>query len=50
MSSGLVLEEHCLSASRRAKMMIAGEIRRKDKGAVNVQIFLKALVPIVPKP
>ena len=30
-------------------MQMAGEIRRKDKGAVNVQISLKALVPIVPK-
>ena len=30
-------------------MMMAGEIGRKDKGAVNVQISLKALVPVVPK-
>ena len=26
-----------------------GEIGRKDKGAVNVQISSKALVPVVPK-
>ena len=30
-------------------MMMAGEIGRKDKGAVNVQISLKALVPVVPQ-
>ena len=28
---------------------MAGEIGRKDKGSVNVQISLKALVPVVPK-
>ena len=28
---------------------MAGEIGRKDKGAINVQISLKALVPVVPK-
>ena len=28
---------------------MAGEIGRKDKGAVNVQISLKALVLVVPK-
>ena len=30
-------------------MQMAGEIGRKDKGAVNVQISLKALVSVVPK-
>ena len=30
-------------------MMMAGEIGWKDKGAINVQISLKALVPVVPK-
>ena len=30
-------------------MQIAGEIGKKDKGAVNVQISFKALVPVVPK-
>ena len=28
---------------------MAREIERKDKGAVNVQMSLKALVPVVPK-
>ena len=28
---------------------MAGEIGRKDKGSINVQISLKALVPVVPK-
>ena len=28
---------------------MVGEIGRKDKGSVNVQISLKALVPVVPK-
>ena len=27
--------------------MMHGEIERKDKGAVNVQVSLKALVPVV---
>ena len=30
-------------------MQMVGEIGRKDKGSVNVQISLKALVPVVPK-
>ena len=30
-------------------MMMAGEIERKNKGAINVQISLKALVTVVPK-
>ena len=30
-------------------MTMAKEIKRKDKGAVNVQISLKALVPVVPQ-
>ena len=30
-------------------MMTAGEIGRKDKGAVNIQISLKALVSVVPQ-
>ena len=30
-------------------MQMAGEIGRKDKGYVNVQISFKALVPVVPK-
>ena len=30
-------------------MMLAGEITRKDKGAVNVQVSLKALVLVVPQ-
>ena len=30
-------------------MQMVGEIRRKEKGSVNVQISLKALVPIIPK-
>ena len=30
-------------------MQMVGEIGRKDKGSVNVQIPLKALVPVVPK-
>ena len=30
-------------------MQMAGKIGRKDKGSVNVQISLKALVPVVPK-
>ena len=29
-------------------MQMVGEIGRKDKGSVNVQISLKALVPVVP--
>ena len=30
-------------------MQMAGEIGRKEKGSVNVQISLKALVPVIPK-
>ena len=30
-------------------MMMAGEIRRKDKGVVNVQISLKAFMLVVPQ-
>ena len=30
-------------------MQMVGEIGRKDKGSVNVQISLKALVPVIPK-
>ena len=41
--------EHFPSAVRRVRMQMVGEIGRKDKGAVNVQISLKALVPDVPK-
>ena len=49
MWSGLGLENILFLRSRRVKMMMAGEIGRKDKGAINVQISLKALVSVVPK-
>ena len=37
------------SSSRWVRMHMAGEIGRKEKGSVNVQISLKALVPVIPK-
>ena len=49
MWSGLVFKEHSLSINRQARMQMAREIGKKDKGLVNVQISLKALVPVVPK-
>ena len=30
-------------------MQMVGEIQRKEKGSVNVQVSLKAMVPVIPK-
>ena len=49
MWSGLALSSRFPSVSRRVRMQMVGEIRRKEKGSVNVQISLKALVPVIPK-
>ena len=49
MWSGLAFGTRFPSASRWVRMQMAGEIRRKEKGSVNVQISLKALVPVIPK-
>ena len=49
MWSGLAFDSRFPSASRWVRMQMAGEIGRKEKGSVNVQISLKALVPIITK-
>ena len=49
MWSGLAFGSRFPSASRWIRMQMAGEIGRKEKGSVNVQISLKALVPVILK-
>ena len=49
MWSGLAFSSRFPSASRWVRMQMAGEIRRKEKRSINVQISLKALVPILSK-
>ena len=49
MWSGLAFGSRFPSTSRWVRMQMAGEIGRKEKGSVNVQISLKALVPVIPK-
>ena len=49
MWSGLALGSRFASEIRRVKMQMVGEIGRKEKGSVNVQISLKAMVPVIPK-
>ena len=49
MWSGLALGSRFASKIRRVKMQMVGDIGRKEKGFVNVQISLKAMVPVIPK-
>ena len=49
MWSGLAFGSRFPSASRWVRMQMAGEIERKEKGSINVQISLKVLVPVIPK-
>ena len=49
MWSGLAFGSRFLSASSWVRMQMVREIRRKEKGSVNVQISLKALVPVISK-
>ena len=49
MWTGLALGSISCSVDRRAKVQVAGDIGRKEKGSVNVQVSLKAMVPVIPK-
>ena len=49
MWTGLALNSRPSSINKRVKMQMVGEIGRKEKGSINLQVFLKAMVPIIPK-
>ena len=49
MWTGLALGSISSSVNRRVKMQMVGEIGKKEKGSVNVQVSLKAMVPVIPK-
>ena len=49
MWTGLALGSISSSENRRVKMQMVGEIGRKEKGSINVQVSFKAMVPVIPK-
>ena len=46
---GLALDSRFSSVNRQVRMQMVGEIGSKEKGSLNVQISLKAMVPVIPK-
>ena len=49
MWTGLALGSISSSVNKRVKVQMVGEIGRKEKGSVNVQVSLKAMVLVIPK-
>ena len=49
MWTGLALGSRSSSVNRQVKMQMVGEIERKEKGSVNVQVSPKAMVPVISK-